>query len=30
MVAGIAGFKQKEGFENVAGTEKPIEVKFNK
>jgi len=30
MVAGIAGFKQKEGFESVAGAEKPIEVKFNK
>ena len=30
IVAGISGFKQKEGFESVAGSEKPIEVKFNK
>ena len=30
IVAGITGFKQKEGFESVAGAEKPIEVKFNK
>lgn len=30
MVATISGFKQKEGFESVAGAEKPIEVKFNK
>lgn len=30
VVAGISGFKQKEGFESVAGAEKPIEVKFNK
>lgn len=30
IVAGISGFKQKEGFESVAGAEKPIEVKFNK
>jgi len=30
MVAGISGFKQKEGFESVAGAERPIEVKFNK
>ena len=30
LVAGIAGFKRKEGFESVAGAEKPIEVKFNK
>jgi len=30
LVAGISGFKQKEGFESVAGAEKPIEVKFNK
>lgn len=29
MVAGISGFKQREGFESVAGAEKPIEVKFN-
>ena len=30
IVAGVTGFKQKEGFESVAGSEKPIEVKFNK
>ena len=30
IVAGITGFKQKEGFESVAGAEKPVEVKFNK
>jgi len=30
IVAGITGFKQKEGFESVAGSEKPVEVKFNK
>jgi len=30
IVAGISGFKQKEGFESVAGAEKPIEVKFTK
>lgn len=30
LVAGIAGFSQKEGFESVAGAERPIEVKFNK
>ena len=30
IVAGISGFKQKEGFESVAGSEKPVEVKFNK
>lgn len=30
IVAGISGFKQKEGFESVAGAEKPVEVKFNK
>ena len=30
IVAGITGFDQKEGFESVAGAEKPIEVKFNK
>ena len=30
LVAGISGFNQKEGFESVAGAEKPIEVKFNK
>ena len=30
MVAGITGFKKKDGFESVAGAEKPIEVKFNK
>ncbi len=30
IVAGISGFAQKEGFESVAGAEKPIEVKFNK
>jgi LemA protein len=30
IVAGITGFKQKVGFESVAGAEKPIEVKFNK
>ena len=30
LVAGIAGFTQKEGFESVAGAERPIEVKFNK
>ena len=30
LVAGISGFKQKEGFESVAGAERPIEVKFNK
>ena len=30
IVAGIAGFSQKEGFESVAGSEKPIEVKLNK
>jgi LemA protein len=30
IVAGISGFKQKEGFESIAGAEKPIEVKFNK
>jgi len=30
IVAGISGFRQKEGFESVAGAEKPIEVKFNK
>jgi len=30
IVAGITGFSQKEGFESVAGAEKPIEVKFNK
>ena len=30
LVAGIAGFNQKEGFESVAGAERPIEVKFNK
>ena len=30
IVAGISGFKQKEGFESVAGAEKPIQVKFNK
>ena len=30
IVAGISGFRQKEGFESVAGAEKPVEVKFNK
>ena len=30
IVAGISSFKQKEGFESVAGAEKPVEVKFNK
>lgn len=30
IVAGIGSFKQKEGFESVAGAEKTIEVKFNK
>ena len=30
LVAGIAGFRQKEGFESVAGADRPIEVKFNK
>jgi len=30
MVAGVTGFKQKEGFESIAGAEKPVEVKFNK
>ncbi|HEY5969763.1 MAG TPA: LemA family protein, partial [Chitinophagaceae bacterium] len=30
IVAGISGFKQKEGFESVASAEKPVEVKFNK
>lgn len=30
IVAGIAGFERKEGFESVAGAEKPVEVKFNK
>ena len=30
IVAGVTGFKQKEGFESVAGSEKPVEVKFNK
>jgi LemA protein len=30
LVAGITGFRQKEGFESVAGAEKPVEVKFNK
>jgi LemA protein len=30
IVAGISGFNRKEGFESVAGAEKPIEVKFNK
>ena len=30
IVAGISGFNRKEGFESVAGAEKPIEVKFNR
>lgn len=30
LVAGITGFKSKEGFESVAGADKPVEIKFNK
>ncbi len=30
LVAGVTGFKSREGFESVAGAEKPVEIKFNK
>jgi LemA protein len=30
LVAGVAGFKSREGFESVAGADKAIEIKFNK
>jgi LemA protein len=30
LVAGIAGFKAKEGFESVAGAEQAVEINFNK
>ncbi len=30
LVAGIAGFKPREGFESVAGADQPIEIKFAK
>ena len=29
IVAGILGFKPKEGFESVAGADKSVEIKFN-
>ena len=30
FVAGVAGFKSKQGFQSVEGAEKPVEIKFNK
>jgi LemA protein len=30
LVAGITGFGSKQGFESVAGADKPVEIKFNK
>lgn len=30
LVAGIAGFKPREGFESVAGADQPVEIKFTK
>lgn len=30
LVAGIAGFKSKKGFESVAGAEQAVEINFNK
>ena len=30
LVAGVLGFRSREGFESVAGSEKEVEIKFNK